>query len=111
MNLTRSTSYEVILSPKAEKDLDNIYFYISTSFYSQYAKRIRDAIVDKILSLSFMPYRFQQDKHLEGARSVKAENFIIIYDVVEELKEVQIIRIIYSMSNLQTLVNENERLH
>ena len=111
MSLIRNTSYEVILSPKAEKDLENIYFYISTSFYYQYAKRIRDSIVNKILSLSFMPYRFQKDKHLNGARSVKVENYIVIYDVVEELKEVQIIRIIYSMSNLQTLANENERLH
>ena len=96
--------YFVKLLPKAYRDIDEIYNYISRILLEQEIAMnfIRD-IENVIFSLEEFPYRGAERKIgtyiNKGYRQIFSKNFIIIYRIDELEKNVIIVTVRYSKSN------------
>lgn len=97
--------YEVRLSPRAYRDIDDIYAYIAIDKLSpQNAKGQTDRIKEKLKTLMTFPYSHQERMEGryagKGYRQLLIDNYIAIYRVDETLKRVYIITVQYYGRNL-----------
>lgn len=95
--------YNVSLTSRALRDLDDIYIYIAqTLLVPETALALVDKIEKEILSLEEMPYRFPERKTgayvNKGYRQLFVGNYTIIYRVDEKHRRVIIVTIRYSPS-------------
>ena len=95
--------YNVSLTSRALRDLDDIYVYIAqTLLVPETALSLVDKIEKEILSLEEMPYRFPERKTgayaNKGYRQLFVENYTVIYRVDEKRRQVIIVTIRYSPS-------------
>jgi len=96
--------YVVKLLPKAYRDIDEIYTYISQKLLEkEIAMNLIKDIETVILGLEEFPYRGAERKIgvyvNKGYRQVFYKNFSIIYRIDEAKKYVIVITIRYSKSN------------
>lgn len=96
--------YQVIISPRAYQNIDDIYKYIAKKlFATQAAMNLVDKLEEAILSLETMPQRFTKRQvgsyANRGYRQLFVKNFTVIYKIDETAKKVFIITIRYSKSN------------
>ncbi|HJQ09354.1 MAG TPA: type II toxin-antitoxin system RelE/ParE family toxin [Candidatus Saccharimonadales bacterium] len=99
----------VIFSAKADQDLASLFNYINENLHNDIAAR---NIVDKILRLSQKLSAFPEmgsslklktiDDRLDGYRYLIADNYLLIYKVMDE--EVAIVRILYAKSDYVQLL-------
>lgn len=95
--------YVVKLYAKASRDLDEIYEYIARSLFAPGAALgMMNDLETAILSLEVMPKRGAVRKvgryAGKGYRQLFVKNYIIIYKVIEEKKEVHIVTVRYAAS-------------
>lgn len=96
--------YEVLLSPKALRNLDAIYSYIAHDLMAEgTAETLIDALETGIFSLEQLPYRCPERKvgayaH-RGYRQLLIKNYTVIYRIQEKQKKVIIVTVVYSRSN------------
>lgn len=93
--------YTVKMLPKAYRDIDNIYGYISRQIKEDAAaRRLVDKFESEVLGLSMLPYRGAERKvgayAKKGYRQLFVDNFTVIYRINEEHKEVIIVTVRYS---------------
>jgi len=96
--------YIVKLLPKAYRDIEQIYNYISQNFEEkEIALKLVNDIEDTIFSLESLPYRGAERKiglyANKGYRQLFLKNFSVIYRVDEDKKYVIIVTVRYSRSN------------
>ena len=96
--------YTVKLYARAYRDLDEIYSYIAENLSSPYtALHMIDTLEEAILSLEQTPERGAIRRigvYAEaGYRQLFVKNYVIIYRVFKEKKEVHIVTIRYVPSN------------
>ena len=96
--------YVVKLLPKAYRDIEQIYNYISQNFEEkEIALKLVNEIEDTIFSLESLPYRGAERKiglyANKGYRQLFLKNFGVIYRVDEDKKYVIIVTVRYSRSN------------
>ncbi|MCD8028533.1 MAG: type II toxin-antitoxin system RelE/ParE family toxin [Erysipelotrichaceae bacterium] len=97
-------NYIVKINPKAVKDLDDIYRYITYNKLSpENAKHQTNRIKNAILDLSVFPYSHQD--RLEGRYAGKGykqllvDNYIVIYRIDENKKTVYVVTVQYQRRN------------
>lgn len=95
--------YNVSLTSRALRDLDNIYIYIAQTLLApETALGLVDKIENGILSLEKMPYRFPERKTgayaNKGYRQLFVGNYTAIYRIDEERRQVIVVTIRYSPS-------------
>ena len=95
--------YSVKLMPRAYRDLDGIYKYISeTLIEPSIASNFIHSLNEAIISLESMPHRGALRKTgvyaNKGYRQLYVDNFTIIYRVDKEKKTVIVITVRYSKS-------------
>lgn len=95
----------VKMLPKAYRDLDQIYNYISENLLeSSIALSMIKIIEDAILSLDKFPHRGSERKvgkyANKGYRQLIIKNFLIVYRVDEKNKHVIIVTVKYVHSNV-----------
>lgn len=95
--------YNVSLTSRALRDLDDIYVYIAqTLLVPETALGLVDKIEEEILSLEEMPYRFPERKTgaytNRGYRQLFVGNYTVIYRVDEKRRQVIIVTVRYSPS-------------
>ncbi len=92
--------YTVKLYPRAQRDLDEIYAYIAEKFLAPgTALAMVDTLEEAILSLGQFPER----GHLcrrgsysgKGYRQLLVKNYLIVYRVHKEIREVHIVTVRY----------------
>ena len=93
--------YHVAITNAAEIDLDKIAMYISNELYApEAALALLDEMDQHIVGLEQMPKKFPlvSDERLAqfNIRYVPVKNYIIFYTVDDYMREVTIIRILYS---------------
>ncbi len=96
--------YRVLISPKAYRDLEGIYKYIKTEFKeTRTALEMVKLIEESILKLDTLPNRGAIRKvgiyANKAYRQIFVKNYVIIYRIVEEYKQVIVISIRYTSSN------------
>ena len=92
--------YEVMLYPRAFRDIEDIYKYIaSVKVAPEYAKGQTDRIWTAVQTLSTMPYSHQD--RLDGRYAGKnykqllIDNYIAIYKIDEKNKKVYVVTVQY----------------
>ena len=95
--------YNVKLLPKAYRDIDQIYGYISKELkVPETAKKIVESFEEKILSLEDFPHRGAERKvgayANKGYRQLFVKNFTIIYRINDKSKHVIVVTVKYSPS-------------
>ena len=95
--------YNVSLTGRALRDLDDIYTYIAqTLLVPETALKLVDEIETEILSLEDMPYRFPERKTgayaNRGYRQIFVGNYTVIYRVDETDRQVIIVTVRYTPS-------------
>ena len=98
-------AYEVLLSPKALRDLDAIYAYVAQTLLEEgTAAALIDALEAGIFSLEQLPYRCPERKvgayANKGYRQLFVKNYTVIYRIEEAKKQVIIVTVVYSRRNL-----------
>ncbi len=96
--------YEVLLSPKALRNLDAIYAYVAHELLAENtAEALIDALEAGIFSLEQMPYRCPERTvgayANRGYRQLLVKNYTVIYRIQEKQKKVIIVTVVYSKSN------------
>jgi addiction module RelE/StbE family toxin len=97
--------YEVLLSPKALRNLDAIYAYVAHELLAEgTAEALIDALEAGIFSLEQMPYRCPERTvgayANRGYRQLLVKNYTVIYRIQEKQKKVIIVTVVYSKSNI-----------
>ena len=97
--------YEVMLFPRAYRDLEEIYSYIALEKLEPgIAKGLTDRIWDAIESLDSFPDS-HQDRLVgryagKGYKQLIVDNYIAVYRIDEKLKRVYVVTIQYGGRNL-----------
>lgn len=96
--------YIIKLLPKAYRDLDEIYHYISKELLApETAEGIIKSIEDAIFALRELPYRCSERKvgiyANKGYRQLFVKNYTIIYRIEEDKKFVIIVTAKYTPSS------------
>lgn len=97
-------NYSVKLYARASRDLDEIYKYIANNLSEPLiAENLIDAIENAIINLEYFPERGAIGQigiyANKGYRQLFVKNYVIIYKVLNDRKEVHIITVRYAPSN------------
>jgi len=98
--------YEIIITPAAENDLQEIFSYIATELLEpQTAINLCDRIEQEILKLCAMPDRHAPYKKEPwfsiGLRFFSVGNFLIFYITRESDCKVHVLRVMYGGRNVK----------
>lgn len=92
------------LAPQAERDLDDIAYYVATETGSlDVAERLIDSITNRFYLLAHHPKlgRARDDDLGPGTRTFPTGNYVIVYDIVGQ--DVRILRIAHGRRDLAAL--------
>lgn len=100
-----SSKYKVFLFPRAYREIEWIYAYISHEILeTKLAKKQIDRIWEKIESLSTFPHA-HQDRPVgrysdKGYKRLLIDNYIAVFRINEDKKEVYVVTVQYAGRNL-----------
>jgi len=102
-------NYNVQIIDEAEDDLRNIYKYFAfTRREPRLAKKIYRQIMDKLISLEEMPFRYpvyqEEPWKSREVRQIFAGSYCAFYFVIENT--VKVFRILYGSMDLDAALNE-----
>jgi len=108
----KDDDYKVIFTENAEIELDNIYDYISKTLLSEdSAKGLMDKIEKSALRLEIFPElcSIAEGYIINGIqyRKLIVDNYILLYNVDEKNKKVNIIHAFYGRKNYLKDIGEN----
>ncbi len=97
--------YSVIYSRESRTDLEDIYKYIADELMNKGVAIRQSKNISKVIRrLSTMPKRYpvyrDEPWHSKEIRYVPIDSYIVFYSVNENLKIVNIVRIMYGASDL-----------
>ena len=95
--------YIIKMFPQAYRDIDRIYSQaLLMSNYPDDAIALAEKLEQAILSLREQPYRGAERKYgfyaFKGYRQIIVENYIIVYEVLENEKTVAVVTVKYGRS-------------
>ena len=94
-----TNSYKIILTDTAKEELQGIYEYISNKLLEkQIAKKLMNKIEQNIMKLEQNPYLYSKvcvKPHNDTYRRLIIDNYVALYDIEENEKQVIIYRILY----------------
>ena len=98
--------YEIIITPAAENDLQEIFSYIATELFEpQTALNMCDRIEQEILKLCTLPDRHAPYKKepwfSRGLRFFPVDNFLVFYIARESDYTVHVLRVMYGGRNVE----------
>ncbi len=101
--------YRVKIVPKAEEDLDDIFYYIAIELNNtSAAEKIINKFSDQIIRLQVFPFSgsLLEDDLLKdkGYRKLIIDNYIVFYIVSEEDQQVVIMRVLYGRKKYQDFI-------
>ena len=105
-------TYQITLTPEAQRDLRDIYCYIAVNLQSvQNAAGQLDRLEENILSLAKMPERFRvYDREPWRSRNLRVmpvDNYLVFYIPNHQEKTVTVFRIMYGGRDVDTQLHES----
>lgn len=105
-----TNSYEVIVTDIAREELEEIYDYIFNNLCNRIAAiNLMNKIEQKIFSLEKNPYKCVEvhiKQNNEFYRKMIVDNYVVLYDIDEEYKQVIVYRTIYGKKNYLKIIEE-----
>lgn len=103
-----SSEYTVKLMPQAERDLDDIFNYITIELQnSKAAADLIDKIISTLEDLNTMPNKYPKsiipELARDGYRKCIIKNYVALYKIHEKTKTVIVARIFYGMRDYKNL--------
>ena len=97
-------TYKVILTPNAQKNLRNIFYYIHYELKAGIAAQdIMSSIKSSIDNLSLFPARHSlvelEPFKNSGLRKIVVKNYLVYFKTYEPLRVVRVVAVIYAKSN------------
>ena len=101
--------YKVVISPSANADLFNALKYIAFELENpQAATKLADGIEKCYTDLEEFPaaHEFCRDPVLAriGYRRYAVGNYLVIFRIVEDMKEVRVLHILHSLQNYHEIL-------
>jgi toxin ParE1/3/4 len=94
-------AFEVEVSPAAERDLEDIWYFIAQE-NPVAASRVVNALKDRIFSLGTLPERAQLRTDIApNARCLIQGNYLVIYEVIDT--RVEVVRVTHGAIDLTKL--------
>ena len=105
-----TNNYEIVVTDIAREELEEIYDYIYNNLSNENAaNKLMDKIEQAIFTLEENPYKCVEI-HIRQSndvyRKLIVDNYIVLYDVDEEYKQVVIYRAIYGKRNYLKIIEE-----
>jgi len=95
------------LSNAAEKDLENIWRYTLENWSLEQADRYINLILDELEYLCLKPTSGNDFGHIrEGYFRVKVKSHLIFYKINTSQKQLEIIRVLHEMMDIETHIHE-----
>ena len=101
-----SSKFAVIISDDAKKDIVDVLNYISENLFNPTAaNKLWEEMKDAVNRASMFPYamqEFKDEKITQGKsyRRLDVNNYVLIYRIKEEQKEIYVLAVFYAPSNL-----------
>jgi toxin ParE1/3/4 len=93
------------LSPEAEADLDELWFYIASNSSVEIADRLVDALTTRFFVLAAYPHAGRErDDLLSGMRTFPVGDYVVLYRV--QGSDVMIVRVVRGSRDLEALLGE-----
>jgi plasmid stabilization system protein ParE len=113
MGCPKLKTYDVVVTPKADNDLGEIFEYIAVALRApETAGKLVTRLYISMQALSTAPFRcpLAKDSYLakQGFRMLIADNYIAFYVVEEKLSRVIIHRVIYAKRDYLRLLKTPE---
>lgn len=101
--------YGLKITPIASQDLDEIYGYIANELFNEdAAENLMEKIENNIMRLRDFPFScsFVADEILKqkGYRKLVIDNYIALYIVNQEERQVVIMRVLYGRQKYQDII-------
>lgn len=102
------TNYKRVILPQAESDIKETLDYIAEKLFNPTAAvKLIEKMEETMQSVSLFPYsrpKLNDERLTLGMeyRRAEVDNFVLIYKVVEEVKEVRIMAAFYAPSDVVT---------
>ena len=101
--------YSLLIYPKAEQDMENIFEYISLEFSNPIAAiNLIEKFYNSLEKVRYFPLSYSltlsiavKDKSL---RKLCIENYIIFYKINEVRKQIEVVRVLYGMSKWEGIL-------
>ncbi len=93
-----NSNYEVVISDSAKAELDEIYSNLS----EKAEKKLMEQIEENVLRLEQFPYSCSEVRvkpHKEVFRKLVIKDYIVLYEVDENYKQVTIYNVVYGNSD------------
>jgi addiction module RelE/StbE family toxin len=100
--------YRLKFTPQAERDLDDIFNYITCELKNLPAAiKLIDEIRDALVGLEGMPKSCPlsdiNELRKDGYRKCVVKNYVALYTVNESLKNVTVVKVFYGMRDYRNL--------
>lgn len=106
--------YKLVFAPEFARDLDSTFEYISHVLCAdKAAKELMKEIDDSIMNLKNMPYMYPEcNEPLKslGYRKIVVKNYILIYEVDDEKKNINLLRIFYGRSDYMRFLTKQIKI-
>ena len=101
-----ANKYTYMFTPLAEQDIDSVLEYISEKLHNEKAANdLLDKVVQAIGQACVLPYGFPDCGVYfisdENIRHVPIDNYILIYEIDEDKKQLTILRFRYAKMDLE----------
>lgn len=98
--------YDVLISPAAKADLDEIIRYIVLELENPIAAQtLSDKVDERLSDLEVMPGKFSFCKdpilRAQGYHAVTANDYVLIYRILEDSSAVWIVHIYHTLQNYE----------
>lgn len=96
--------YQVLMTEKAEKDMENLYNYIAVEGLApEVAMAQYNRIADQIMALSEMPARIRvmdsEPEHTLKVRKLSVDEYYVLFQI--KGKQVFILRVLYCRQDIE----------
>ena len=103
-------NYEVVVTDMAREELEEIYDYIFNNLYNKTAAdNLMNKIEHAIFSLEENPYKCVEvhiKQNDDIYRKLVVGNYIVLYNIDNEYKQIIIYRVIYGRRNYLKIIEE-----
>lgn len=99
------SKYNYKLTPLAEEDIDSVLTYISEQLFNgKAADDLLTKIENTIGRICEFPYSFADCTYFlikdEKIRHVVIDNYVLVYEIIDEEKQINVLRFRYAKMNL-----------